>query len=179
MNEELVEEWKTIEGYNGIYQASSFGNIRSLNYNRTGISRLLKLTIGTNGKAHNKDKGYFQVNLYCNGIGCCKRVHVLVAEAFLGHNRSETGLLINHIDINTFNNRVDNLEIIANRENTNKKHLPHSSEYTGVSWHKNRKKWQSQIIDKGKSKYLGLYKLEIEASKAYELEREKISKEEV
>ena len=48
------------------------------------------------------------------------------------------------------------------------------SNYTGVTYHKNRKNWQSAIYINGKNKYLGSYKTELEASKAYQNEIDKL-----
>jgi hypothetical protein len=83
-------------------------------------------------------------------------------------------LVINHVDFNKLNNKVDNLEIITNRKNANQKHLKSSSVYTGVCWHKPNKKWMSYISINGKSKYLGLFTNELEASEAYQKELKQI-----
>lgn len=72
MTEEI---WKDIRGYEGKYQISNFGNVRCLNYNRTGKAQLLK---------PDKDHlGYMYVVLCKNGKKAHKKIHRLVAEAFL------------------------------------------------------------------------------------------------
>ena len=57
-NEEI---WKDIKGYEGKYQVSNLGRVRSLNYRRTGKERILKYLINT--------RGYLTTVLYKNGIG--------------------------------------------------------------------------------------------------------------
>ena len=71
----MEEIYKDIKDLEGLYQVSNFGQILSLNYNRTGKPRLMKT-----GK--NK-KGYLQVGLYKDGKRKMFRVNRLVAEAFL------------------------------------------------------------------------------------------------
>jgi hypothetical protein len=97
-----------------------------------------------------------------------RTVHQLVAGAFLNHKPSRYELVINHKDFNRSNNNVDNLEIVTTRENANQKHLKSSSQYTGVSWDKNRNKWSSQIVINKKLKFLGRFINELDASKAYQ-----------
>lgn len=63
---------------------------------------------------------------------------------------------------------VENLEIITNRENSNKKHLPSSSKYIGVYHDKRSKKWKSQIGINNKQLHLGYYINEIDAHNAYQ-----------
>ena len=96
-----MEEWRDIEGYEGLYQVSNLGNIKSLkdNYGRSRI-KILKLK--------KRKDGYIQINLHKNGIIKTFRVHQLVARAFIDNpnNLKE----INHKDENPSNNRVDNLE---------------------------------------------------------------------
>lgn len=93
----MVEVWKDIEGYEGLYQVSSLGRVKSL---RFGKERILKA---------GKDKGgYLMVNLCKNSKTKMYKVHRLVAQAFIPN---PDGLqCINHKDENKTNNCVDNLE---------------------------------------------------------------------
>lgn len=168
------EKFKDIPGYDGLYQISNLGRVKSLsrqvcNSKRCFISkeRILKLS---------KDSGeYSIVHLYIQGSKrSTKKVHKLVAECFLNHTSYGFELVVNHKDFNRLNNNVENLEIVTSRENTNKKHLKSSSKYTGVSWHKNRNKWQSQILINGKVKHLGYFINELEANNAYQLKINKL-----
>lgn len=95
-----MEVWKDVVGYEGKYQVSDLGNVKSLNYHREGREKLLT-------QCKDSD-GYLVVLLYKNGRKKTCKVHRLVAEAFLCN---ESGLpSINHIDENKQNNTVSNLE---------------------------------------------------------------------
>lgn len=95
-----MEIWLDIKGYEGLYQVSNHGRVRSLNYWKTGKVKIL---------SPSKDKdGYFQVVLCKNGKRKGYRVHRLVAEAFVPNWFNDPQ--INHIDENKENNNVDNLE---------------------------------------------------------------------
>ena len=146
-----MEIWKTIEKYPD-YQISNLGNVKSLKFEK---EKILKQWID--------DLGYCRVDLIKN-----EKVHQLVAIAFLNHNPCKYKLVINHKNFNRQDNRVENLEIVTQRENANKAHIKSSSKYVGVSWHKGSKKWMSRIVINGKRKHLGYFFEEIEASNAYQ-----------
>jgi hypothetical protein len=156
------EIWKDIPNYEGLYQASNLGNVRSLKSNK-----LLKPT---------KDVYYYKVGLYKNKKQKKFTVHQLVAICFLNHKPSGYKKVVNHINFNSFDNNVRNLELVSSRENSNKKHLKSSSKYTGVSWYKPYKKWMAYIYKNGKLKNLGYFSSEIEASLTYENELLKLNK---
>lgn len=152
-----MEIYKDVVGYEGIYQVSNLGNIKSLKFNK---ERLLNPC---------KDlDGYYKINLVINGLSKSRLVHQLVAESFLNHIRCGTKLVVNHIDFDRANNNINNLEIVTFRENTNRKHLKSSSKYVGVCWDKNRNKWRSKIRINGKMVNLGRFENELDASKAYQ-----------
>ena len=71
----MEEKWKPVKGYKGLYEVSDWGNVRSLNYNKTGRAQLLKSRKDT--------RGYLKVVLCKKGERKNKYVHRLVAEAFL------------------------------------------------------------------------------------------------
>lgn len=152
----MMEEYKDIPGYEGFYQVSNLGNIKSLNYLNTGLKKVLKPWTGADG--------YFKVELRSKGFS----VHQLVAMAFLGHIPCGHKLVINHINFDKKDNRLENLEIVTNRENSNLKHKISSSKYVGVHWKKDRNKWRASIQYEGKNIHLGYFTDELEASKAYE-----------
>lgn len=107
--------WKNIAGYEGLYQISNYGDVKSLNYLHTGNERILKP--GNNGG------GYLCVFLCKNGKVKKFFVHRLVAETFL--ENPENFPQVNHIDENKQNNVVTNLEWCSSQYNMtyNNKHL--------------------------------------------------------
>ena len=153
----MIEEWEDILGYEGLYKVSNLGNIKSLKFQK---EKVLKLQTNT--------KGYFIVNLYKNKKMKSHQIHQLVAIAFLNHVPCKMELVINHINFDKKDNKVSNLEIVTNRENSNRKHLKSTSKYTGVSFEKDRNKWVAQIKINGKRVLLGRFSNEIDASNAYQ-----------
>ena len=97
------EKWKWIEGYEGLYQISSLGRVKSFKYGE----KLLKTP--KNGA------GYFTVNLYKDGHMKGYFVHRLVAENFIENPLNLPQ--INHKDENKTNNRPNNLEWCTNEYN--------------------------------------------------------------
>lgn len=94
-----VEIWKPIKDYPN-YHVSNLGNVKSLNYKKTGKEKILK-----GGK--NKD-GYLQVGLCKEGKRITHTIHRIVATAFIDNPNNLPQ--VNHIDENKTNNCVDNLE---------------------------------------------------------------------
>ena len=76
---------------------------------------------------------------------------------------------IDHIDINPSNNKIENLRVVNNSQNSINKNKRKncSSKYKGVSWYKKTNKWQAQISIDGKNKHLGLFANEEDAYLAY------------
>lgn len=154
------EIWKGVVGYEGIYEVSDMGRVRSLNYKRSGMVKLLAISINR--------KGYVFVNLYRNGKMKGKKIHSLVAESFIDSDYRKNGLVVNHKNFKRDDNILSNLEIISNRENANQKHLKSTSKYTGVYLDKRSGKWLSSIYINGSTKRLGTFESEKEASYYYE-----------
>jgi hypothetical protein len=161
------EIWKDIPDYEGYYQVSNLGRVKSLeryvkclNGFRINKERILKLSV-LGGK-------YLTIVLYKNSITKTIRVHQLVCMAFLNHKPNGYKKVVDHIDNDPLNNRLDNLQIISTRHNASKDKKGTSSQYVGVYWRKNRKVWISSIRINGKLKYLGYFKNEYDAYLAYQ-----------
>jgi hypothetical protein len=106
--------WKDIPEYEGLYQVSNFGEVKSLSKPRNVFNscyiakeRILKPALN--------DKGYKVVVLTKNKKHKTFRVHRLVALAFI--NNYESKPQVNHIDGNKLNNNIENLEWCTNGEN--------------------------------------------------------------
>ena len=157
-----MEIWKAIEGFED-YQVSNDGRVKSLKWGKEKILKPFK-----------DGGGYYMVTLQKDNKKVTKKIHKLVSIAFLHHKPCGYKLVINHKDFNKQNNNIDNLEIISARENTNQKHLKSSSQYVGVHWDKDTKKWRAQIRINGKTKHLGLFINESYASNAYQNKLKKL-----
>ena len=101
----MIEEiWRPIEGYEGLYEISSYGRVKSVDrYDRRNQFRKGKLL-----KNKDNGNGYLICSLSKNGIVKNKYIHRLVAEAFI--ERADGLYEVNHKDENKKNNSVDNLE---------------------------------------------------------------------
>ena len=130
----MQEIWKDIRGYEGLYQVSNFGNVKSLMF----INNIVKIK---------RDKilykstrsGYYTVNLCKNGKRLSKQVHRLVAEAFIPNPNNKK--IVNHKDFDRKNNYVDNLEwltqqenILYSRYNMSKPRLKYKKSSTGIKY---------------------------------------------
>ena len=105
----MQEEWKNIIDYEGLYQVSNLGRVKSLNYKHTGREKILKSSV---------DKiGYMYVGLCKNGKRKHYLVHRLVAEVFISNPNNLAQ--VNHKDENKHNNCVENLEWCDAKYNIN------------------------------------------------------------
>lgn len=143
--------WVEIPGFEGFYKISSEGVVRNT---KTGKTRKLS----KNGN------GYLKINLSRNGLKKTFLHHRLVAICFIP--REEGKKVVNHINGDRSDNRIENLEWVTQRENIthSKKKNQGNSQYVGVCWHKTAKKWQAQLTVNGKPCYIGSYTTEIEAN---------------
>lgn len=99
----MIEEWRDVPGYEGLYQISNLGIVRN---------RLGHVISPSKNKCRWK---YLQVGLCKNGIRKYFRVHRLVWSAFNGSIPDK--MEVNHVDQNPENNRLDNLNILTHAEN--------------------------------------------------------------
>ena len=107
------EQWRNIKGYEGLYQVSNKGRVRSFvmwnghTYKPREKSIILKMSKTTTG--------YWKVELSNRGKRKSHKVHRLVAAAFILNFQNKPN--INHIDNNPLNNNVENLEWCTQSEN--------------------------------------------------------------
>ena len=162
----MEEIWKDIPNYEGYYQASNLGRIKSLKrmvkgkYSlRVQNEKILKPIIDFHG--------YSVTSLY-KGNSKRFKTHQLIAITFLDHTCCGHKLVVNHINYNKQDNRLENLEIVSQRENANLKRFKSTSQYVGVNWYKNLNKWVAKIWINGKKKHLGYFENEYDAHLAYQ-----------
>lgn len=124
MNKEV---WLPVKGYEGLYSVSNYGRIKSLpRYTTKG--RILK-------PHTNKRNGYTYVSLSKNNVRATKRVHVLVMEAFRGFvgGSFNPNCVIDHIDGDKTNNKLENLEMVTQAENDRRAKAQRKQRYYSVA----------------------------------------------
>lgn len=131
-----MEIWKNIEGYEGLYQISNYGNCKSLDRTIERKSRwgnIIKINyIGKFLVPNKVGKGYYRYDLCKNGKYEYFYIHRLVFETFIG--KIPDGLEIDHINTDKSDNRLCNLRVVDRKGNMNnpitkgKNHHPCSEE---------------------------------------------------
>ncbi len=124
----MQEIYKDIKGYEGLYQISNLGNIRSLDRQSWNGNSYFTLK-GKQLKPANNGHGYLWVYLSKDGKTKYNYIHRLVAEAFI--ENPENKPCVNHIDFDRQNNCVENLEWVTYTENethkNNNKQIDHKT----------------------------------------------------
>lgn len=166
-----IEEWRDIPEYEDYYQVSNLGNVRSLD----------RWVVYSNGRKQfykgraiegYVNKGYRKTGLSKDNTARTYSFSQLVAMAFLGHELNGNTLVVDHINGDKSDDRLENLRIVTNRTNVttcfraDRKSL--SSRYEGVIWRGDRSKWQVKIQFNKKTIYLGYFTDEFKAAKAYQ-----------
>ena len=160
----LTEQFKPIKDYEGFYEVSNFGDIKSLKRKGCSKDRMLKSFI--NGD------GYKFIDLKKNGERKTEAIHRLVWDAFGDKPRNGHKLQVDHFDGNKLNNNIDNLQLLTNRENCSKGHQQNGRGLpTGVKLHQSEgrvKRYQARAYYNGGENSLGYYLTCEEASEAYQ-----------
>lgn len=117
-----MEIWKSVAGYEGAYEVSSAGRVRSVDRSVAGKGDALRNIGGRILLPAPNRHGYLSVSLWGNNIGKTLAVHKLVAMAFCQAKNGSTH--VNHIDSCRSNNHSTNLEWVTRSEN-----MSHASRY--------------------------------------------------
>lgn len=113
---EAVEEWRPVRGYEGLYEVSSLGSVRSVNRIQPhGVSGFMRTLRGRVIKGWVNCKGYKLVAMSKDGMVEKKTVHSIVCDAFYPESLDRE--CTNHIDGDKLNNRADNIEPSTYSEN--------------------------------------------------------------
>lgn len=112
-----MEIWKDIKNYEGLYQVSNIGRVKSLDkkVNTKIKNNDYRIVKGKILKLNKKRNGYLTVDLSKNGIVKTCTIHRLVANAFIDNPQNKEQ--INHINAKKYDNRVENLEWCTYQEN--------------------------------------------------------------
>ena len=142
-----IEIWKDIEGFEGLYQVSTQGRIKSVeryikssgNTYRFAKERIMKQQIN--------HKGYPSILLHKESVPYPRVVHRLVAMAFIPNPQNLPQ--VNHKDTNKLNNRVENLEWMTGEENM-RHAFANGCFKTTIKQIEHARKNQKQIVEKRK-----------------------------
>lgn len=158
----IQEIWKDVVGFEGAYQISSIGRVRSLKRvcydGKTYKGKILKPWVCANN-------GYKMIRLYNGPKQLYTTVHSLVCMAFIGE---PSGLFCDHINSDKLDNRVENLQYLSNRDNVIKGAVKNASGYLGVRKHGREKTFRYDATIFGFHYSKSGFNTALEASKARE-----------
>lgn len=157
----MEEIWKDVVGFDGFYEVSNTGRVRS-------VDRIIKSSKRSHFKLKGKivgnknNAGYMVVTISKELLSEERLIHRIVAEAFIPNPNNLPQ--VNHINGDKKDNRVENLEWVSNRENTCHARVgKFTSKHSNVCWLPDRKKWKSYIQINNKRIQLGRFDTEEEA----------------
>lgn len=162
LGEKCVEVWKDVPNYEGLYQVSDLGRVKSLkrprkkslnNPNSYIKERIMKASVSTR---------YLNTSLRKNGIPKAFLVHHLVSIAFLDFKPNTGNIVVDHINNNPLDNRLINFQLITKRHNS-VKDVKNKAEHVGL--YERNGFFEVTIGFNGKRCYLGAFKNKDEAIK--------------
>ena len=169
-----MEVWKDVKNYEGFYKVSNLGNVMSVERyvkrSRGGVQILRGRILKPRMTAK-----YGSVNLSKEGKQKSFYIHSLVIENFKLEPKPK-GFVVDHINRNPIDNRIENLRYCSQRENLNNRSPVSKTGYVGVSENPENynKKYRARIRIKGKMKELGSFNNAIEAGREYLTKKNKI-----
>jgi hypothetical protein len=116
----MLEEWKDVVGYEGLYEVSNTGKVRSLDrivFQKNMYKTIKRIYPGRLLSQKKDEYGYYDVGLSKNGKIRTYRTHRIVAQAFIPNEKNLPQ--VNHKDENPSNNHADNLEWCTAKYNVN------------------------------------------------------------
>lgn len=155
----IMEEWKQILGYEGYYEISNFGNVRSM-------KRCVTYQNGVTVRYKSKERkpsisDYRIIALSKDGLIKLCKISRLVAIHFIETDNKRT--IVNHKDYNKHNDHYSNLEWVNNSENIIHSNIRNKKSQTGIFYDSNRKKWAAYIYRNSKNIFVGRFNTESEA----------------
>lgn len=168
----MQEQWRPILGYEGYYEISNLGRVKSLQRTfpmkdgRRNYTVREKILV-PNGKV------YHVIKLTKNCDKITANIHQLVWDAF-GNEPCKEGYDIDHIDTNQKNNVITNLRLLRHRDNVYRSVKKKYGDLPGANYDKSRGNWRADISSGKKKKYLGSFNTEQEAHQAYLKARKEI-----
>lgn len=167
----MEEIWKDIVGYEGLYQVSNLGRVKSLcrvEIRKDGrLNPIPEKILGV----HTNGAGHLKTNLSKNNTRKKLYIHRLLAEAFIPNPHQFS--TVNHKDGNRSNNTEENIEWCSQRENVThgqQRRKDKTSRFPGIHLNKRNthKKWKAMLFVNGKANFIGNFYSEEEANEAYQ-----------
>jgi hypothetical protein len=134
-----MEEWRPVVGFEGYYEVSSLGAVRSLDRSTQDARGSGRRHVGKILKPSIHRDGYCYVKLHARGIAKTVRIHGIVAAAFIGPRPA--GKQVNHISGDKLDNSIQNLEYVTPSENM--RHAFRTGVRIARSGHKQAEGWRA------------------------------------
>jgi len=158
-----MEIWKDVIGYEGYYMVSNLGRVKSLERYKNNKSK--KVLLPERILIQHNSGRYLKTHLCKDGIPRAFHTHRLVMFAFKG----VSSLNVDHINGDSFDNRLENLRYCTQRENMTFSNVKRQrkSQYQGVHYNKQTGRWKARFFFNKKEVHIGYYDDEYSAHLAY------------